>query len=321
LNLYVVDNNKFGILPFSAQASPSTIQNFPIPVPLHNNPGKTSVFVAGGDAIVRRFDFDGSGNPVQVCASPSLGRGAAVCPGDTLMATPSPQLYDYSSPAFQTNALDDLVYVPTYHMCSDYLRNQIIALRGSDCSIAWRFNVTGNYAMDYGAESCEVDYVRDRIYCGTHLPASHSQPTAWALQSYNGAYINNYNADSMVTRPVLRGNIVYMAAQTGSLWAFDINSGQLKWIQAVTNASITRSPWVERRVTGGFTSLILVTDTAGQLHSVTDNGDTATLNWTYTPIKNAMVNSAPTVHDKASKVYVGQNNGELHQLNLLTGVD
>jgi hypothetical protein len=326
MNLYIANNNKVGIAPQSIQASNATISNFPSPVPLHNNAGFTSVFVAGGDAIVKRFDVDSLGVPVQKCASPSLGRGAAVCPGDTLMATPSPQLYDYSSSTFQQTVGDDLVYITTYHMCNDSIRNQIIALKGSDCSIFWRFNGTGNYSMDYGAEACEVDYVRDRVYCGTHLPTSHTQPTAWAVSSYDGSFVNDYNADSMITRPVLRGNIVYMGAQSGSLWAFDITNGSLKWIQPVSTTSITRTPWVERRPSGGFTSVILVTDTVvngvgGQLHSVTDNGPSATVNWTYTPIKAAHVNTAPVINDKASKVYVGQDNGELHQLNLLTGAD
>src|SRR5262245_53288763 len=37
LNLYVVDNGNLA-QKWIAQASPSTIQNFPIPVPLRNNP-------------------------------------------------------------------------------------------------------------------------------------------------------------------------------------------------------------------------------------------------------------------------------------------
>src|SRR5208282_5418723 len=102
---------------------------------------------------------------------------------DQLISTPTVQLFNYSNSAFQNAAAvngDDLVFVITrYTVCtSSTVQNKVFAFRASTGTLAWTFNATNFYSMDFGAEGCSLDYTNNRIYCGTNLP-SLSQNTLW----------------------------------------------------------------------------------------------------------------------------------------------
>ena len=322
--LYVVDNTNLATK-YSVTPSTATISNVPIPVPLKNNGSKTSVFIAGADAKVRRYDFDSNapGTPSLMCTSPLLGRGAT-CSSDTIVGSPTVQLYAYSAPggAFQTTWGDDLVFIVTKHMCSDTTGNKVYALRGSDCTVAWTFNLANTYPMSYGSEGCAIDYTNNLLYCGTQVPISHPQASLWAISTVTGTLSWSVNADSLITRPELRGNRLYLGTQTGTLRVHSAVDGSTIWTTPISGGgSINRSPWPEPRLTGGMNTVVLVGDSTGVLHSVTDNGNAPGLSWTYTPTGGAKVMSAPIVSNIAGKAYVGLNNGQLHQLNLITGTD
>ena len=88
-------------------------------------------------------------------------RGAAsAVSGRPLLVTADAQLAAYSNAAFTSKwGGRDLVYVVTYHGCSDSTGNQVIALDAANLAAApvWTFNSTGAYKMDYGSEGCSVD--------------------------------------------------------------------------------------------------------------------------------------------------------------------
>src|SRR5262249_47035419 len=150
----------------------------------------------------------------------------AGCSADSLIATPAVQLYNYSNSTFQNDSViagDDLVYVITRYQSSALCptghttRNKVVALRASNGAVVWTFNAAGTWAMDYGSEGCSIDYGTNTLYCATHLPAEHPQPTLWALSSVTGAYLWSWNADSIITRPQLRNGRLYVGTQAGSL--------------------------------------------------------------------------------------------------------
>ena len=252
--MYIVDNTN-AATKYSVTPSPATISNVPIPVPLKNNGTKTSIFIAGADAKVRRYDFDSNapGTPTLQCTSPLLGRGAT-CSSDTIVGSPTVQLNAYSTPggSFQTTWNDDLVFVITKHMCSDTTANKVYALHGSNCTVAWTFNLAGTYPMSYGSEGCSIDYTNDLIYCGTQVPISHPQASLWAISTVNGTLSWSVNADSLITRPELRGNRLYLGKQTGTLRVHSAVDGSTIWTTPIiAGGSINRSPWPEPRLTGG----------------------------------------------------------------------
>jgi hypothetical protein len=121
----------------------------------------------------------------------------------------------------------------------------------------------------------------------------------------------------------VRNGVVYVATHTGTLRARAASDGSQTWTAGITGSGsvIVADPLAEERIAGGKNSLVLVGDTAGIMHALTDTGPSFTPAWTYTPAGGAKVISAPAISNLAGKVYVGQNNGELHQLNLVNGTD
>lgn len=329
-NIYIVDNTAPNAVKASiTNASPGTIQGIPIPVQLQNNGTKTSIFIASTDGYVKRYDWDGT-TFASSCATPAPLTRGGVCASDTVSGTPAVMIRAYSTNPSFTALNKDLVYVVTHHGCQgtaqeDSIANQIVAIDAANCTVQWTFNAKGNYPMDYGSEGCTLDYgdafTTPTLYCGTHLPVAHPQGTLWAIDAVTGALKWAVNADSLLTQPELRGGRLYLGTQNGSLRAHSTTDGSTVWTVALA-PSITKNLYAEQRPNGGMNSHILVSDSNGILHGITDNGSAAGLPWTYTPSGYAggqRVFSAPTVANLSGKVYVGMNNGQLHQLNLLTG--
>jgi hypothetical protein len=316
--VFVVNNNNMAAAPITTGMvdSPGTINGYPIPVQLNGN-SAVSIFMSSTDGIVKRFDFNGS-TLVQSCSTVALTQGGS-CASDTLTATPTVMLHAFSTnPAFL--ALNkDVVYVPTHYGCGAYATNQVVAIDAATCAVLWRFNLRGNYPMDYASEGCSLDYGdslnNPTLYCGTHLPMNHPEGTLWAIDAVAGTIRWGVNADSIITRPELRNGRLYVGTATGALRVHSTTDGSIYWLTGL-GPQIAKNVYVEQRVAGGLNSQVLATDTNGVVHALTDNGPGYGTSWTY----SASVNSAPTVSNVDGKVFVGTTNGQVHQINLLTGV-
>ena len=313
----------------------ATIQTFPSPVPLKS--GANGLFMAGVDGMVVGLNTaNGAALWPAVDTKRKSGQGATLCPNDGVIATPTVQLYNFSTVngAFRNTINDDLVMVATHYdaTCSSgYTANRIYAIKASTGTIAWTFNLFGNQ-MDFVSEGCILDYANNILYCGSNQPAGRSQPTLWAISTVDGSLLWSQNVGAVRNRVELNNNKLYVSTYNGTVTVRDTtNSGAELWNVPVTNtANVARSPWYEFRNGGGHAGIILVTDTAGLLHGINEmpadnnypNGRGATA-W---PATNAggLVTSTPAVYALVGKAYVGVTVGasaQVHQIDLATGVD
>jgi outer membrane protein assembly factor BamB len=232
---------------------PSTLQNFPSPVPLTSS-GTEFIFVTTQDGRLWKIDALNQLPPHWVETRRSvfgtfpavdtfLPAGELVCATDQLLATPAVQLSAFANAAFNTalanagHANDDLVFVISRNTCGDTTHNEIRAYYASDLSLKWVFNRnTSNAAppprlVDQGSEGCSIWYgdatdpAANTLYCGTLLqnPGS-TQQSLWAINTLTGALRWSYNAGSIQNRPMLKsgpdGLRVYAVNYDGGIQAF-----------------------------------------------------------------------------------------------------
>jgi hypothetical protein len=290
--------------------SSGTVQNFPYPTIVDN--GTEAIFLAGTDGYLYRFN---AANGMQQWA---VDTRRSVCASDQVIATPTVQLKRFSTNFTPT---DDIVIVITHDGCNDTTDNRILAYHAMDGSVAWRFNYTKQYWMDFGSEGCSIDYGANAVYCGTNLPIQHTQNTLWAISTNDGSRLWSVLADGIRSRPQLGlNNRLYVATYGGTLRVFNPTNGSELWHLALTSsANVTRNVWPELRPSSGYAGTILVSDTGGYLYSVADLGSSGSLSWK-TNLGSA-VSTMPGPSPFMGKIFVGTNNGIMHQINFSTGAN
>lgn len=296
---------------------PSSITNFPNPVPLST--GGEAVFVASADGRVYRIDAVTGA----VIWSHDLRR--VTCSNDAILATPSVQLRNSSNSAFQSLFAEDLVFVVTRYGCATTSDNEAFALGASDGSTKWEFHPSlapYNLQMDFASEGCTVDYANNRIYFGTFrdLTAPTTSRSLWAVSTLDGSLVWARNAGSIQTQPQLMGGTVYVAAANNLLRAYPAGGGSLTppiWtVTLAASGALSRTPWVEFRPP--FRHWIFVTDGDGVAHAVREDTTLATAFkvWDFPPFPSSFtITTAPVVDATTSKVYVGRSDGILEQLD------
>jgi hypothetical protein len=293
----------------------ASISNFPNPVPLESGPSEY-LFVATEDGILYRIDAT-SGTP-----SGSVDTRRPTCPSDGLKGAPAIQLYRFSNALFRTDVLaergqaDDLVTVITRNQCGDHTQNKVCAYWASDLAPAWTFNAGGGAQMDYGTEGCTVDYVNNRVICGTEQVASPSMHTLWSINTLNGALAWSANAGPILNRPMLADDRLYVATEDAFLRRYIATSGAPVWVEPLPGP-VTFPTWVEPREPALRNRIYIVSE--GFIHAFSDAGPAAVpLYPPVNPAPNQFV-TAPVVVPQTGKGYVGRSDGHIQQFNLDTG--
>lgn len=245
------------------------------------------------------------------------------CSDDTIIASPVVQLWDFSNAAFKAAIPDDdLVLVVTRYECGTTTENRVYALNASDGTTRWVFNNPQIADMDYGAEGCAVDYATNTIFCGTNLPvANPAQHTVWAIDTRNAGLKWSVNAGSILSRPQVRSDRVYVGNTDGLLLARNAISGAPLWSLDLTPAvpvGITRDVWAELRAP--FADRVLAVDAGGALHAVVDDGVTIPVAPLWSTDPGLSVSSLGAVAPTLGKLYVGMSDGTIHQLSYSTGI-
>jgi PQQ-like domain len=329
----------------------TTINNFPSPVPmstpgLHGCTGTPCehIFFGGADGFLYKLDADTGTSSLFADTRRRVG-GTLICstaPGDALNATPAVVLYSYADAttgsrgrAFRDDVDatlghvgDDVVIVITADGCGDTTRNRIIAYWAKDLSPKWIFNGDGEVKMDRGSEGCMIDYAAMRLYCGTDLPdEATGQSSLFALDIITGALLWSTNAGAILNRPMLNFNTnrLFVANKAGALMAYDpaghLGGAAPIWSNAVAVAAagtfISRSPSVESRA-GVWQNRILVLDSGGTLHAVSDAGGSGHLLWDLGAAAGTTFKSLPVVLPGASeaKAFIGRSDGYIQMVNL-----
>lgn len=264
--------------------------------------------VVGGDQSGRVYSVD--------TASGTRNWEVLLAGADAIQATTSAQLRDWSDGTFQATHADDLIFVATRNASST--NNKVFALRASDASLAWTFNDTGAYQVDYIVGQPWVDYRRNRLYVASRAGGAGTQQSLWVISTLDGTLVTSFALGHLETSPTMSygGSTLWVANAVGELYAIDLDALALKWTSpAALGAAINGFVWEDWDVP----ERLYFATTDGNVWCLDDPGAGPPPN-PASPVWKTMVAGAstPVVLDA---LYVGSSDGRLHQLNLATGAD
>jgi hypothetical protein len=241
----------------------------------------------------------------------------ALLPGaDAVQAGLAAQLRTWSDAGFQAAHADDLIFAATRNASAT--NNKVFALRAGDETVAWTFNETGVYAMDYVVGMPWVDYGRNRLYVASRAGSSGSQPSLWVINTVDGSLVQSFALGHLESSPTLSfdGTTLYVGSTAGFLYAIDAASLAMKWPAPAALGSAVKGFVLEDGATPGR---LYFSTADGQVWCLQDPGPGAPPNPASPVWKRAVPGaSTPLVLDK---IYVGSSDGRIHQLDPVTGVD
>ena len=300
----------------------AAVQNTPNPVQLDT--GEYAVFVGDQSGNVHRINVDpATGTPTKAWTK-NLGR--SLC-DDSIQATPAVHLRRHASPIFRATFSDDLIYVPTRYSSSlcpagANTKNKVYALNAADGSTAWTFNAGELVDVDIISEGGWLDPANDRLYVATERTSSPTQHSMWAIDTVTGTAAWSSNAGRLQGTPVIRGNTIYVGTIAGEMKALYLSDGSTRWTVPISGGfSISRSVFAEFRPP--YADLIGAVDDLGRVWLVQDYGGTGNFGgasaWLVSLPDGAAATSRVTIDPANAKVYVGADDGKIHQLNLADG--
>jgi len=239
-------------------------------------------------------------------------------------ASASVQLKVFSSVAY--TLAQDLVVAGT-HNTATTSANQIFGLNGNTGTTVW--TVTGASgtvpAMDIVSAPPMIDYVNNAIWVTSRSNGGTSQPSLWKLNSNTGVVLFTANLGPIDYSPTLgpQSDVLFVPVNGGALTAIDPVTGITLGSVNPGDGGIKNSPAIAT-FTMPYT-VVFTTNTrvwAYRFSCATTpclaGGGTFTKLWGGTALNNP---SAPLTFSGISKVYVGDGDGKIHELDVNTGVD
>jgi hypothetical protein len=240
----------------------------------------------------------------------------------------SVQLKSFSGGSF--TLAHDLVVLGTRNGATT-TGNQILGLDGNTGATVW--TVTGNSGgvqpMDIINSAPTIDYVNQAVWATSRANCGMTQPSLWKLNPNTGAVLNTQNLGDIDADPTLTipSDVLFVANNGNTHPAATCVAGNsiLYAINPVTGATLASfntgdGSVVEFPVVLGFSSpYTILYSGATQVHAVSFNKATNT----FTPLWATTINvpSAPICVTGLGLVFVGSNDGKIHELNLATGAD
>jgi hypothetical protein len=223
---------------------------------------------------------------------------------------------------------DDLVTLGTRNGATT-TTNQILGLDGNTGATLWTVTGTAGLPMDIVDSTPAVDYVNSAIWVTTHGNCSTTTPTLWKLNPNTGAVLLTEKLGDTDASPSLSfaSDVLFVANNGKSNASGPCATGNstLYAINPVTGATLASFPTGDGSVVdypvvlGSSSPYTVVFSGAANVHAVTFTKATNTFAtvWT-TPIT---VPSAPICYTGLAYVFVGSNDGKIHEINLVTGAD
>jgi len=235
------------------------------------------------------------------------------CSADTLIATPVEQIWARSNCEFQTAIPSlDLVYVGTAYACGTTTANKVYALSLADGAIRWVFNSTGTYSVDR-VTGLALDEARNLLFVTTEESvAGANQGTLIALNTLSGARVWARDLDSILVRPVVSRQGVYVLESSGELHRIDPVTGVDAW-----TFPLTAIPGYDNEM--AFDPLQEMLFLAGPnlvLHAVRDDGNSASSPWR---LGSPGFTGPVVVTPFTQKLYASGADNTVHQLVEATG--
>ncbi|MGA7089647.1 MAG: DNRLRE domain-containing protein [Candidatus Acidiferrales bacterium] len=274
------------------------------------------IYVADADGLVYAIATDTGAvlwvvNPNALTTNNFIG-GAAV------------QLKSASSGSFTLT--HDLVVIGTNNAATTST-NQIVAVDGNTGAKVWdtEGNTGGIAKMDIVLSTPLIDYGNNAIWVTSRSNGGTGQPSLWKLNPNSGAVLSTAALgpiDSSPSEPV-NNDVIFVGNNAGTLYAINPTTG------AAFNASsnfasgdgpIVGYPVIINNPTNS-NLYVVVFSGATQVHAVNYNRTTDLFTAAWTNPVTILVPSAPVAYSYDANVYVGSNDGKIHEIKVATGVD
>lgn len=202
----------------------------------------------------------------------------------------------------------NLLFVGTRNALSG---NRMYALNPANGTTLWSFdNGGGSNGIGIISAGATVDYASNRLYFTSRGRGGGSPDTLWCLSFTNtgASKVWSVNVGDSDAAPVLYGGRLYVGTNDGAVKAVDPVSGSVIWTFSAGDGPI------KGFVIPAFTALPrkLYFTTTNRVWSITDQGASATLDWSLTTIPNP---SVPLLNPATGYLYVGASNGRLYQIH------
>jgi hypothetical protein len=225
---------------------------------------------------------------------------------------------------------DDLVVLGTRNGTTT-TGNQILGLDGNTGSTLWADvgNSGGIQPMDIINSAPTIDYVNQAVWATSRAGCLTTQPSLWKLDPNTGTVLNMQNLEDIDTDPTLTfSSDVLFVANNGNTHPAAIcvaGNSILYAINPVTGATLASFNTGDGSlvsypvVLGSSSPYTILFSGATKVHAVSfDKGTNI-----FTPVwaTTVTVPSAPICFTGLGLVFVGSNDGKIHELNLATGAD
>jgi len=282
--------------------------------------GQNIVYVADSDGLVYAVATD-TGQILWV-VNPN---GATT---NAFHGSSSVQLKSLSTVSF--TPANDLVVLGTRNGASTSA-NQFLGLDGNTGATVWTVigNSGGVKPLDIVNSTPSIDYVNQAIWATSRSACANAQPSLWKLDPSTGTVLNTQNLGDIDTDPTLSflSDVLFVANNGDTLAGAVCNAGTstLYAINPVTGATLATFNTSDGAlvsypvVLGPFSPYTILFSGATKVHAVTFNKATNT----FTPVWTTTIAtpSAPICFTGLGMVFVGSNDGKIHELDLATGTD
>jgi len=213
--------------------------------------------------------------------------------------------------------------------------NEIVGIDGNTGATLWQTigNAGGVQPMDIMDSTPLVDYVNQAVWVTSHANCGTTQPSLWKLNPNTGAVLLNEDLGDTDASPVLsfQSDVLLVATNGNSLVGGNCTAGNgvLYALNPSTGAALaTFSPAAGAIVDypvvlNSFLPYTVIFSGATAVHAVTlsKSGATYSFATAWAAPVTIDVPSAPICYTGASLVFVGSNDGKIHELSLSTGAD
>jgi outer membrane protein assembly factor BamB len=218
-----------------------------------------------------------------------------------LQAGPAASLVDFG-------ASRDLVFVGSRKTDQD---NIFAAIKVEDGTGAWEYDdLASGQGIGIVNGGASVDYARGRVYFASHERASGAN-TVFALNLDDGALVWRRGLGDVSGSPIVRGSVLYVAADDGRIYALDAETGD-----DLAPAYPTADGVPKGFVFPDFASNRLFFATTGKLWCLQHREAALELVWSTSEIPSP---SIPTVPSGSGYVWAGGGDGRLYQVDAVSG--
>jgi hypothetical protein len=198
--------------------------------------------------------------------------------------------------------------------------NRILGLNGNTGATVWSLTGGGGGGipnLDEVLSSPLIDYKRNTVWISSRSAGGTGQPSLWEVSANTGAIVHTFNLGDSDSSPSITqlSDLIFWGNNAGTLFAIDPAT-----TTPTTLASFSQGDGAIRGFpvpVSAVAPFTIVFSTSTKVQAVSYNAITKT----FTPLWSTPISSPSAPDFLGSFIFVGSNDGFVHELLLSTGVD